>query len=51
MWVRKGFFISLMIIILYRIKVVILFIILLYIVKREIKYKKNYLVYRMIYSK
>lgn len=51
MWARKGLPISLMTIILHRTKAVISSITPLYIVKREIKYKKNHPVHRMIYPK
>lgn len=51
MWARKGLPISLMTIILHRTKAVISSITPLYIVKREIKYKKTHPVHRMIYPK
>lgn len=51
MWAQKGLPISLMTIILHRTKAVISSITPLYIVKREIKYKKNHPVHRMIYPK
>lgn len=51
MWARKGLPISLMTIILHRTKAVISSITPLYIVKREIKYKKTHPVRRMIYPK
>lgn len=51
MWAQKGLPISLMTIILHRTKAVISSITPLYIVKREIKYKKTHPVHRMIYPK